>query len=69
MADGAARPRPGWTEIALGVVGYAAVTVVAVIVLVGSVIPGSRSGSVWPGVVAHGVNNAIVFGAAAVLLS
>lgn len=27
-----------------------------------------RSGSVWPGVVAHGVNNALVFGIAAVLL-
>jgi membrane protease YdiL (CAAX protease family) len=27
-----------------------------------------RSGSVWPGVVAHGVNNALVFGLAAVFL-
>lgn len=27
-----------------------------------------RSGSVWPGVVAHGVNNALVFGLAAILL-
>jgi uncharacterized protein len=26
-----------------------------------------RSGSVWPGVVAHGVNNALVFGQTAVL--
>ena len=27
-----------------------------------------RSGSVWPGVVAHGVNNALVFGLTAILL-
>ncbi|MEJ2890421.1 CPBP family intramembrane glutamic endopeptidase [Actinomycetospora aeridis] len=27
-----------------------------------------RSGSVWPGVVAHGVNNALVFGVAAIFL-
>jgi membrane protease YdiL (CAAX protease family) len=27
-----------------------------------------RSGSVWPGVIAHAVNNALVFGLAAILL-
>jgi len=116
VSDGATRPRPGWTEIAVGAVGYVALTVLALVVLAGSVVPATptettaldrygawfavlgsslvfalahgvsivlpaafvlgvinamllrRSGSVWPGVVAHGVNNALVFGLTAILL-
>ena len=41
VSDGATRPRPGWTEIAVGAVGYVALTVLALVVLAGSVVPGS----------------------------